>query len=99
MEALKARILQAHREVERGVFGSEENLHALQAQFRAGKHEIVRDGGTCRLVEPGSSSPRPHRVSMSTLEQAVPRRRPSKPVRTSSSLPYWMLGERETWRL
>jgi Prokaryotic homologs of the JAB domain len=58
MNALQTRILEAHGEVARGVVGARERLADLQAQFRAGGFEVVRDppGATACLTEGGSAT-------------------------------------------
>jgi hypothetical protein len=91
---LQAAILRAHEEVKGGSPGAREKLLRLQAQYRSGRHEIVRDGGTCHLVERDASTPPP------TTSRA--RRKPRRAVARSQDTqqrPYWQLGERETWRL
>jgi Prokaryotic homologs of the JAB domain len=53
---LQQRIVQAHRDVERGVSGARERLEDLQAQYRTSGAGVTRvhDGADVRLVEPGA---------------------------------------------
>jgi hypothetical protein len=87
---LQTAILRAHQEVKSGSHGARKKLERLQAEYRSGRHEIVRDGGTCRLIERDSSLTPP------TMSR--PRRRPPE---RSARRPYWLLGDdhRESWRL
>jgi hypothetical protein len=83
---LQTEILRAHEEVKRGSPGARRKLDRLQADYRSGRHEIIRGGGTCRLIEHGST-PKPPTTSRRLSER-------------SSRRPYWMLGpEPEPWRL
>jgi hypothetical protein len=91
---LQTEILGAHEEVKGGSPGARKKLERLQAEYRSGRHEIVRDGGSCQLVERDSSTT-PQTTSR-------PRRRPlERSTSTSPSRPYWQLTEREpeSWRL
>jgi hypothetical protein len=95
---LIAEIARAHEAVKSGSPGARETLARLQDEYRR-SGEIIRYGGTCQLSESGSSSPHPQRARPPAVERDVDRRPPERFARTSSSRPYWMLGERETWRL
>ena len=63
MTELQRAILDQHRAVARGEFGAETRLKELQRQYRTGRHEIIRVGGTATLIEErrpiGRVSPEP----------------------------------------
>lgn len=87
---LQTEIMRAHEAVKSGSPGAREKLLRLQAEYRSGRHEIIRDGGSCQLIERDSSLTPP------TMSR--PRRRPPE---RSARRPYWLLGDdhRESWRL
>jgi hypothetical protein len=71
---LVAEIMRAHAEVERGSPGAREKLERLQHQYRTGGHPIIRDGGTCQIVDRPSASVshRPRSISRDVLSYGHP---------------------------
>jgi hypothetical protein len=81
--------LRTHAEVARGEPGAKKKLERLQAEYRTSGQPIERPGGTARLVAGPVTSLRPRQK---------PRRAVARSQDTSQR-PYWMLTQRESWRL
>ena len=69
MSDLRVEIMRAHQDVANAVPGAENRLKSLQAKYRTSGAMIARTGGTCHLIEPGSASSSPQRVSRPAIER------------------------------
>jgi hypothetical protein len=103
MNSLQLEILRAHEEVKRGTPGARRKLEKLQARYRAGGAEIIRDyyaEGAVQLTEAGAKPTALRRIERgsSATRPTTSRRAPRRSTRTSQR-PYWLLGEDEPWRL
>jgi hypothetical protein len=101
MNSLQLKILRAHEEVKRGTPGARRKLEELQARYRAGGGEIIRDyygEDAVQVAGAGGSQTRPRSIERETSEVRPRHRAPKRSTRTSQR-PSWMLGQDEPWRL